>query len=336
MSNLPSNHRRKISAMVVCAAAALCATAAWPQATSDGDRYPTRTIRLIVPFAAGGGTDVLARLMAKAMGDDLKQPVIVENVAGAGGTIGAEQVARAKGDGYTLLIGTPGTIQINPAMQQNLRYHPQKDFVPISRFSDSPTVLVVNENTPYHSVQDLIDAARAKPGAINFGSAGVGSLAHFSAEMFQYLAKVRMTHVPYRGTSQAMTDLRSGTLQVEFENLPPVLELIKSNQLRALAIGSATRSSFLPDLPTLAEKGLPNYESTSWTGLFAPASTPPAIVARLERAAIAAAHNPEVLVSLKKLGTEPTGSTAAEFRIFLERRQPLVDIIVKASNMAAE
>ncbi|WP_345251898.1 tripartite tricarboxylate transporter substrate binding protein [Pigmentiphaga soli] len=331
-----SSHRRNKLALAACAAVALYASAAWPQAQNDAAHYPSRPIRLVVPFAAGGGTDVLARLMAKPMGEKLGQPVVVENVTGAGGTIGAVQVARAAGDGYTLIIGTPGSIQVNPAMQPDLRYNPQKDFIPISRFSDSPVVLVVNKDTPYHSVQDLIDDARKRPGAINVGSAGVGSMAHFSAEMFQYLAKVKFTHIPYRGTSQALTDLRSGALQVEFENLPAVLGLVKEGQLRALAMGSASHSSFLPDLPTLAEKGLPEYESTSWTGLFAPASTPPAIVARLEQAAIAAARDPATLAALKELGAEPVGSTSAEFRTFLERRQPLVEAIVKASNMTTK
>jgi tripartite-type tricarboxylate transporter receptor subunit TctC len=334
MNHPNSNRRRKLLAMAACAAAVLQAPGAWAQA--DAGNYPNHAIRLVVPFAAGGGTDVLARLMAKGMGENLGQAVVVENVTGAGGVIGAEQVARAAADGYTLIIGTPGSIQVNPAMQPDLRYNPRKDFVPVSRFSDSPVVVVVNESTPYHSIQDLIDAARAKPGAINFGSAGVGSMAHFSGEMFQYLAKVSMTHVPYRGTSQAMTDLRSGVLQVEFENLPAVLPLIKDKQLRALAMGSSTHSTFLPDLPTLAEKGLPDYESTSWTGLFAPASTPPAVLARLEKAAIAAAHDPKVLASLKELGAEPIGSTSAEFRTFLDRRQPLVEAIVKASKMSAK
>ena len=298
--------------------------------------YPVRPIRLVVPFAAGGGTDVLARLLARPMGQSLGQSVVVENVTGAGGAIGAMQVARAAADGYTLIIGTPGSIQINPAMQPDLAYDPSKDFAPVSRFSDSPVVLIVNKDTPYQSAQDLVQAARAKPGSINFGSAGVGSLSHFSAEMFQYLAKVRMTHVPYRGTAPAMTDLRSGVLQVDFENLPAALGLIKDKQVRALGMGSSGRSSFLPELSTLAEQGVAEYESTSWTGLFAPAGTPPAVIARLERAAIAAARDPAVLASLKELGAEPVGSTAGEFRDFLVKRKPLVEQIVKASDMKAK
>ena len=298
--------------------------------------YPNKPIRLIVPFTAGGGTDVLGRLLAKAMSQSLGQPVVVENVTGAGGTIGAMQVARAAPDGYTLIIGTPGSIQINPAMQADLRYSPEKDFAPVSQFSDSPIVLVVNRSVPWSSVQELVLAAREKPGLINFGSAGIGSISHFSAEMFQLLAKVKLTHIPYRGTSQSVTDLRAGTLQVQFENLPPMLGLIKGQQVRALAIGSTRRSTFLPDLPTIAEAGVVGYESSSWTGLFAPVATPPEIMARIERAASEAVHDPEIVKALKELGAEPVGSGSADFRAFLGRRKSIIEKTVKAADMSAK
>lgn len=171
--------------------------------------FPDKPIRLVVPFTAGGGTDVLGRLLARAMSQSLGQQVVVDNVTGAGGTIGAMQVARGGKDGYTLMVGTPGSMQINPAMQSDLRYSPEKDFLPLSQFSDSPIVLVVNRETPWNTVREMADAARAKPSAINFGSAGIGSISHFSAELFQMLAKVKLTHVPYRGTAQAFTDLLS-------------------------------------------------------------------------------------------------------------------------------
>lgn len=316
---------------ILAAAAGLAA----PWARAQGTDFPTHPIRLVVPFAAGGGTDVLARVMANAMSQSLGRPVIVDNVTGAGGVIGALQVAHAPADGYTLIAGTPGSIQINPVMQPDLRYDPAKDFVPVSQFSDSPIVLVVNKDTPWTSVQQLIDAARSRPGAINFGSAGVGSFSHFSAEMFEMLAKVRLTHVPYRGTAPALTDLRGGSLQVQFENLPAVLGLVNDGQLRALATGSPTRSAFLPNLPTLAEAGVTGYESSSWTGLFAPAATPPVVLARIEQAVVAAAHAPAVVKTLHDLGAEPVGSTNAAFRAYLARRQALVEQTVKASGMTA-
>ncbi|OWT61787.1 Bug family tripartite tricarboxylate transporter substrate binding protein [Candidimonas nitroreducens] len=333
--NAANGGRRAVLVSVLACAAAACAGVLPARASVAAGHFPDRPIHLVVPFSAGGGTDVLGRLLAKSIGHTLGQSVVVENVAGAGGIIGAQQVARAPADGYTLMVGTPGTIQINPAMKP-VRYDPQKDFVAVSQFSDSPMVLIVNKDTPWHSVRDLIAAARAKPGGINFGSAGVGSIAHLSGEMFDFLAKVKMTHVPYRGTAQALTDLRSGVLQVEFENMPAVLGLIKSGQVRALAIGSAKRSRFLPDLPTMAEAGVPGYQSTSWTGLFAPAGTPPAVVQRLEQAVMAAAHDPAVDKALQGLGTEPVGNRSADFRDMLARDQHLIDRTIKAAGLASK
>lgn len=307
---------------------------ALPRIAGAQANYPDKPLRLVVPFSAGGGTDVLGRLLARAMAQALGQQVIVENVTGAGGTIGAQQVARAAKDGYTLMIGTPGSIQINPAMQPDLRYNPDKDFVPVSQFSDSPIVLVVNRDTPWKTVQELVAAARRAPGAINFGSAGIGSISHFSAEMFELLAKVTMTHVPYRGTAQALTDLRAGSLQVQFENLPAILPLVQDGQVRALAIGSAHRSALL-QVPTLIESGVPGYESSSWTGLFAPAGIPAAVMARLEQSASDAARQPEVLAVLKNLGAEPVGSRSADFAAFLARRRPIIIHTVAAAHMTA-
>ncbi len=309
--------------------------APFPMAHAQG-AFPEKPIRLVVPFSAGGGTDVLGRLLARSMSQSLGQQVVVDNVTGAGGVIGAQQVARAAKDGYTLMIGTPGSIQINPAMQPDIKYNVDKDFMPVSQFSDSATVLVVNKDSPWKTVQELIAAAREKPGALNYGSAGVGSFAHFSAEMFLMLAGVKMTHVPYRGTAQAIADLRAGILQAEFENLPGVLPLVKDNQLRALAVGSARRSSFLPDLPTVIEAGVKGYESSSWTGLFAPAGLPAPVLARLEKAVADAARDPEVLKTLKELGAEPVGSRSTEFAAFLARRRPAVVETVAASGMAVK
>jgi tripartite-type tricarboxylate transporter receptor subunit TctC len=327
--------RALLASLLTGVAAALCTAS--PQASAQAaDHYPDKPIRLIVPFTAGGGTDVLARLLARSMSQTLGGSVVVENVTGAGGVIGAQQVARANPDGYTLMIGTPGSILVNPIMQPDLGYHPFKDFVAVSQFSDSPVVVTVNKDTPWHSIAELIQAAKDKPGAINYGSAGVGTIAHFSAAMFEYLAHVKMTHVPYRGTSMALTDLRAGRLQVEFENMPGVLPLIKDGQLRALAMGSAQRSSLLPELPTLAESGVPGYESTSWTGIFAPAKTPPAVVARIEHAVMEATRQPDVVKTLHDLGCEPVGSTSKEFLSALERRRELVEKTVKATGMTAK
>ncbi|MBV7483379.1 tripartite tricarboxylate transporter substrate binding protein [Bordetella sp. BOR01] len=330
----PASRRRALLATMLAAAASLC-LATPTQAADSPLQFPTHPIHLVVPFSAGGGTDILARLFAKSISQTLGQPVVVDNIAGAGGIIGAQQVARAAADGYTLMFGTPGTVQINPAIKP-VQYDPYKDFTPISQFSDSPMVLVVNGQTPWKSVPELIEAARAKPGSINYGSAGIGSISHLSAEMFEFLADVKMTHVPYRGTSQAITDLRAGVLQLEIENMPAVLELIKAGQVRALAVGADQRSPFLPDLPTMEQAGVPGYRSTSWTGLFAPAGTPPAVMERLELAAVAAARDPDILKALQELGTQAIGSRSAAFRSMLESSQPLIDKTVKAAGLATD
>jgi tripartite-type tricarboxylate transporter receptor subunit TctC len=303
-----------------------------PEAVLAQD-YPTKAIRVVVPFAAGGGTDVLARLLAREMTGTLNQSVVVENVSGAGGSIGAAQAARAPADGYTLMMGTPGTIHINPAMNPNVKYNVDKDFIPIAQFSESPSILVVNVASPWKSVQDVIDAARAKPGELNFGSAGVGSSTHLNTELFMLLAKVKMTHIPYRGTAPAITDMRGGRLQLQLENLPAVQSLIKDGQIRAIAVGSPQRSKLLPNLPTIAESGVPGYESSSWTGLFAPAGTPAAVVARLEQTVRQAARNPDVVTTLSNMGAEPVGSSSADFKRFLDRNRELVERTVQAANM---
>lgn len=328
------NRRKALLSVLAGIPACLSPVASWGQTRNTGSSvYPVKPIRLIVPFAAGGGTDILARMLASAMSSRLEQNIVVENVTGAGGTIGANQVVRSPADGYMLMIGTPSTIHINPAMQSNLRYNAETDFIPVSQFSDSPVVLIVNKDLPFNSVQDLIAACKAKPGSINFGSAGQGSIEHLSSELFNRLAQVKMTHVPYRGTAQSLVDLRSGAIQVLVENLPPVLQLIQTNSVKALGMGSLQRSSFLPDLPTIAESGVPGYESTSWTGLFAPAATPAAIIDKLQRAAIESARDPSVIKAARGLGAETVGSKSDEFRTFLARRRLAINELVKSSGM---
>jgi tripartite-type tricarboxylate transporter receptor subunit TctC len=309
---------------------------AWSGVAKAASEFPSRPIRLIVPFAAGGGADVMARILARTMGQRLGRVIIVDNVTGAGGTIGANQLALATPDGYTLMTGTPSTILINPAMQPGLRYQPDKNFAPISQFSDSPAVLIVNKDQPWRTVRELISAVKAKPGSVNFGSAGVGSFEHLSGELFNSLAGVKMVHVPYRGTAQSLTDLRAGSIQVLFENLPPVLGPIRGGEVRALGMGSAHRSSFLPDVPTIAEAGVPGYESTSWLGLFAPAATPAAIIDVLQRAAIEAARDPQVVEMLRDLGADAVGSDPTAFGEFIAQRKVVIDRLVKSSGIHSD
>ena len=326
------NKHRALLALIAAAPAGLLSGAARAAAPIA---YPTKPIRLIVPFVAGGGTDILARMLANAMGTRLGQSFVVDNVAGAGGTIGAVQAARAQADGYTLMAGTPGTIHINPAMQSNLRYSAENDFVPVSQFSDSPMVMVVNKDSPFNSVNDLLAACRAKPGALNFGSAGQGSITHLSSELLCWMAKVKMTHVPYKGTAQSLVDLRSGNIQVIIENLPAVLPLIQGKELKALGMGASKRSSFLPDLPTIAESGVPNYESSSWSGLFAPAATPAAVVEKLQEAAMDAARDANVIKSARLLGAETVGSNSVDFHAYLARRRVSITELIKATGLTA-
>lgn len=329
--------RRTFTQYASCLAlAGLGLVAALSPVDTLAQEYPSKAIRIVVPFAAGGGTDLLGRMLARELTRLLGQSVVVENVGGAGGSIGAAQVARSPADGYTLMIGTPGTIHINPVINPNIKYNPNRDFIPVAQFSESPSVLVVEVNSPWKTVKDVVAAARAKPGELNFGSAGVGSSTHLNTELFMLLAEVKMTHVPYRGTAPAITDLRGGRLQLQLENMPAVLALVRDTQLRAIAVGSPKRSSLLPGVPTIAESGVPGYESSSWTGLFAPTGTPAAVVSRLEQAVKRAAQSPEVVAALGKMGAEPVGLGSVEFKLFLDRNQKLVERTVAASGMKAK
>lgn len=251
------------SALAVCWAGAGKAQAA---------DYPTHAIRFVVPFAAGGGTDAQARILGEAMGKRLGQALAVENMGGAGGTIGVNAVARADPDGYTILSATP-SFTINPYLQRDAAYSPLKDFAPVIQTTTSPLVLVVPTGSSINSVQDVIDMAQAKPGQVRYGTAGVGSFGHISSALFAAMAKVRLVHVPYRGTGPALIDLIAGRLQVQFENAAGVLPQIRNGQLRAIAVGTAGKSALFPDLPTIAQT-VPGYESSSWFGVLVPAATP--------------------------------------------------------------
>ena len=316
------------------ALAATLGLAALPaQAQEAASAWPSRPVRIIVPFAPGGGTDVMMRLVAQALSGRFGQQVVVDNVAGAGGTIGAMQVVNAQPDGYTLLCGTPGSVAVNPIMQPGIRYHPLRDLAPVAQLTDSPIVLVTNRDFAPNSVAELIAMAKAQPGVINYGSAGPGSVAHLSGEMFCALAGVQMTHVPYRGTSQSLIDLRAGRVQLLFENLPPVRESIAQGQVKALAVGTPQRSDLLPQLPTMAEAGVPRYVSTSYTGLLAPARTPPEIVQKLSEACAAALRDEELAGKLRGLGATPTATTPDAFRAFVTDRLADITRLVEVSGL---
>ena len=298
-------------------------------------QYPSRPIRFICPFAPGGGTDILARLLAQRLYEPLGQPVIVDNRPGAGGVIGAEIAARSPADGYTIVLGSPGPLTINPSLQK-MPYDTLRDFTPITLAQISPFVLLVHPSVPANSVKDLIALAKAKPGTLNYGSAGTGSVSHFSSEQFKALAGIQLTHVPYKGSSQTAVDILSGRLQLLFENLPVVLPHIRSGKLKALAVGTRNRSTLVPELPTMIEAGVPGYESSTAFGVLAPAKTPRAIVNRVSAEIAKALQGGDVKESLAARGFEPIGSTPEEYTNQLRDELKRVARVVKLANIRLE
>jgi tripartite-type tricarboxylate transporter receptor subunit TctC len=279
--------------------------------------WPAKPIRMIVGFAAGGSTDVTARIIAQALSDRLGQPVVVENRGGAGGNIGADAVAKAEPDGYTLLMATSSTFAANPNLYKSLPFDVRKDFSPIAVTAFIPNLLVVNPSVPANNVADFIAYLKANPDKLNFASAGNGTSQHLSGELFNSLAGVRMTHVAYRGGAPAVSDLLGGQVQVIFAPLVEVIQQVRAEKLKALGITTARRSPLLPEVPTILES-LPGYEVALWNGLLAPANTPPDIVDRINRATIEALRSPEVKAKLAEQGSEPVGNTPAEFKAFIE------------------
>jgi tripartite-type tricarboxylate transporter receptor subunit TctC len=296
--------------------------------------YPARPIRLIVPFAAGGGTDTLSRIFGQVLGEQLPGTVVVENIGGAGGTIGTTQGAKAAPDGYTLVSATP-SIAINPHLQKNVAYDTLRDFVPVVQITTSPVVLVVNKDFAVKSVADLVALAKAKPGTISYGSAGLGAFNFLATELFKSLAGIDLTHIPYRGTGPALIDLIAGRIQVQFENVPAVLGQIKNGELRAIAVGTAQPSAILPDLPTIAAT-VPGYESSSWLGLLAPAGTPRPVIEKLNAAINKGLADPTIQKRLADLGVERVGGSAEAFGTYLKAKVEETDRIAKAVGLKPE
>jgi tripartite-type tricarboxylate transporter receptor subunit TctC len=305
-------------------------------ATATAQGYPAKPIRFIVPFAPGGGTDILARLLAQRMAEPLGQPVIVDNRGGAGGVIGAELVAKSPPDGYTLMLGSPGPLTINPNLQQRLPYDPQRDFAPVTLATISPFVLVVHPSLPVHSVKELLALARAKPGQLNYGSSGNGSVAHFSAEQLKALAKINIVHIPYKGSGPAVTDLVAGQLHLMLENLPTILAHVRAGRLRGLAVGTKTRSALLPDLPPLNEAGVPGYESSTAFGVIVPAGTPSATVGRLNGELVKILRGGDMRERLTGMGMEPVGGTPEQYATHLKEELAKYARIVKAAGIKAD
>jgi len=303
---------RRLFSLALTLAMGFSAAAAHAQSA-----WPTKPIRMLVGFAAGGSTDVSARLIAQALSERLGQSVIVENRAGAGGNIAAEAVAKADPDGYTLLMSTSTTFATNPNLYKSLPFNVQTDFAPVTLTAFIPNLLVVNPSVRASNVAEFIAYLKTNPGKLNFGSAGNGSSQHIAGELFNSLAGVRMTHVPYRGGAPAVNDLLGGQLQVIFAPLVEVLQLVRADKVRALGVTTTKRSPLLPDVAPIAET-LPGYEIALWNGLVAPAKTPPDIIDRINKATIDALRSPELKAKLAEQGSEPVGDTPAEFKAFID------------------
>jgi tripartite-type tricarboxylate transporter receptor subunit TctC len=300
------------------------------------DKWPTRPITYVVPFAAGGTTDVLARVIGNKLGPVLGTSVVVENKPGAGGNIGSDFVAKAAPDGYTILGGTISSHAINVSLYPNMPYDPIKSFAPVTLIGTLPNVLVVNTDSPYRTLQEVISAAKAKPETLTFGSSGNGTSQHLSGELFQSMAGAKMLHIPYKGSAPAMQALLGHQVHLVFENILSAVPLIQSGKLRALAVTSTTRASSLPDVPTVSEAGLPGYEIVSWQAVFAPAGTPQPVVQRLSTEIGKIINDPEVKARLASLGVEPSGAGSAELGALQKSEVAKWAKLIKASNIKVE
>ena len=315
----------------------LCASIAAAGALSAyAQNYPDKAVRVVVPFAPGGSTDIVGRIMSQRLSERLKQSVVVDNRGGGGGNIGSDVAAKAQPDGYTLLIGTVGSLTINPSLYKRMPYDPLKDLTPIAYFGSTPNVLVVHPSLPVKSVRELVLLAKSKPGQLNYASAGTGGSVHLAGELFKSLAKVDMVHVPYKGSGPALIDLLGGQTQLMFSTMPPALPHVKSGRLRALGMTGSRRSPLVPELPTIAESGLPGYEITQWWGLLGPAGLPAAIVTRLNSDVNAVLQQPEVKARFANEGADTAPNTPAWFASYMKSEVAKWAKVVKASGATAD
>ncbi len=317
----------------------LMMAAAFAATTLAGDvyaaeRYPSKPIRFVVPFAPGGSTDLLARFLAQHLAAPLLgQTVVVDNRAGAGGVVGAEIAARAPADGYTIMLGSAGPLTINPNIRDKTPYDTLRDFAPITLATVSPFTLVVHPGSPAKTVKELIALAKAKPGELNYGSAGNGSVGHFSTEQFMALTGIKLLHVPYKGAGPAVTDLLGGRLNLMFENLPTILPHVRSGKLRMLAVGTKQRSALAPEFPTVAEEGVPGYDSATVFGVLAPAKTPVAVIARLNGEMVKILRSAEGKAALAARGLEAVGSTPQDYAAQIKDEYVRYGRIAKAASI---
>jgi tripartite-type tricarboxylate transporter receptor subunit TctC len=302
-------------------------------AQSAEDDYPNRPVKIIVPFAPGGSTDVVARILAEKLAVELKQSFVVDNRPGASGNIGADVVAKSPADGYTLLMGTTGVLSINGHLYKNLSYDPEKDFAPVSYTSLITNILVVNPDVPARTVPELIRLAKSKPGALTFASSGAGSSTHLSGELFKSMTGIDILHVPYRGSSQALIDLIGGQVTMLFDNAPSAIPFIQQGKLRALAVTSTKRLPNLPDIPTIEESGVNGYESLSWSGILAPAATPRPIIAKLNAAIERILAMDDVRQRFATLGVEAVGGSPEAFTRHVRAESDKWGKVIKTANI---
>ncbi len=298
--------------------------------------YPTRPVVLVSPFPPGGSVSLVARIVAEKMGETLGQSIVVENRGGAGGTIGARTVAKSAPDGYTLLLGYTGTLAIGPSMYPSAGFDPRKDFAPIGRIGTAPTMLVVHPSVPAHSVKELIAYAKANPGKLNFGSAGIGTVGHLAGELMATMAGLELVHVPYKGTGPALTDLLGGHIPMMFTPIPTAHAQAEAGALRALAVTGATRSSLLPNVPTVAEAGLPGYEAVLRYSLVAPAGTPRPVIERLNKELRVALAADDVRMRLATDGAEVLPSTPEEYAADIDREEATWSKVVNKLGLKGE
>ena len=309
---------------------------AQPASTGSGQAYPTRAIRMLIPFPAGSAADIIARAMEPAMRERLGQALVIDNRGGAGGNIAAELTAKSPADGYTLLMATIGTQAINLSLYSKINYHPQKDFTTIALVGESPNAMVLNPTVPAKTVKEFIALAKSKPGVINYGSSGSGTTVHLSGELFKVMTGINMLHVPYKGASESLTALISGETDLQFASLSSAIPLIKSGRLRALGVTSPIRSPSLPELPTIAELGLPGFAAVAWFGIVGPAKLPANVVATIHKVTLATLAQEDVKTRLFNSGVEVRTMGPEEFAKYTDTEIVKWAKVVKASGARAD
>ena len=330
MTNLHHTTRRTLLASLAVAAAGALPLGALAQ------NFPTKPITIIVPFSAGGTTDILARIVGQGLTTELGQSVVVDNKPGAGGNIGGSLAAKAAADGYTLFMGTVGTHAINQSLYKKMPFDPVKDFAPLSRVATVPNLLVAHPSQPFKTVKEMIAYAKANPGKITFGSPGSGASPRVSGELFKSMTGTDLLHIPYKGSAPAMTDLLGGQTSVMFDNMPSAIQHVRSGKLRPIAVTTAKRSPELPDVPTIAEAGVPGYEATSWFGMFAPAGTPKPVLDKLHAALIKVLNQADVKKKIAEQGGDVVAETPDQFAAFIQAESVMWGKVVKESGATAD